>query len=72
VVYLPAYNPWAVYGQPIQPYRGFSLIGALGSFFSSGVGSSFGGGFGSGAVWFGLGIAMSAFSHTSFGWLGWG
>jgi hypothetical protein len=64
VVYLPAYDPWTVYGQPIQPYRGFSLVGALGSFFGSS--------FGSGAVRFGLGIAMSAFSHTSFGWLGWG
>lgn len=68
VVYLPAYDPWTVYGQPVQPYRGFSLVGALGSFF----GSSFGSSFGSGAVRFGLGIAMSAFSHTSFGWLGWG
>ena len=76
VVYLPAYDPWTVYGQPIQPYRGFSLIGALGSFFGSSsgsaFGSSFGSSFGSGAVRFGLGIAMSAFSHTSFGWLGWG
>jgi len=68
LVYLPAYDPWTVYGQRIQPYRGFSLGGALGSFF----GSSFGSSFGSGAVRFGLGIAMSAFSHTSFGWLGWG
>ena len=24
VVYVPAYNPWAVYGQPIYPYPGFS------------------------------------------------
>jgi hypothetical protein len=64
VVYLPAYDPWTVYGQPIQPYRGFSLLGGLGSFFGSSFGSS--------AVRFGLGIAMSAFSHTSFGWLGWG
>jgi hypothetical protein len=72
VVYLPAYNPWSAYGQPIQPYRGFSLVGALGSFFGSGAGSGFGSGFGSGAVRFGLGIAMSAFSHSSFGWLGWG
>jgi hypothetical protein len=68
VVYLPAYDPWTAYGQPIQPYRGFSLVGALGSFFGSSLGSSFG----SGAVRFGLGIAMSAFNHTSFGWLGWG
>jgi hypothetical protein len=74
VVYLPAYNPWTVYGQPVAPYRGFSLIGALGSFFNSSVGSGFVGSssFGASAVRFGLGIAMSAFSHSSFGWLGWG
>jgi hypothetical protein len=64
VVYVPAYDPWTVYGQPIQPYRGFSLGGALGSFFGSS--------FGSGAIRYGLGIAMSTFGHTSFGWLGWG
>jgi uncharacterized protein DUF3300 len=60
IVYLPAYDPWTVYGDPVQPYRGFSLVGALGSLF------------GSAPVRYGLGIAMSAFSHTSFGWLGWG
>jgi hypothetical protein len=60
VVYVPSYNPWAVYGQPVTPYPGFSLLGALGSFF------------GSSPMRFGLGIAMSAFSHTPWGWLGWG
>jgi hypothetical protein len=60
VVYVPAYNPWDVYGQPVSPYPGFSLLGALGSFF------------GSSPVRFGLGIAMGAFTHTSWGWLGWG
>ena len=59
VVYVPSYNPWAVYGQPIQPYAGFSLFGAIQSF----IGSS--------PVQFGLGIAMSAFSNTPFGWAGW-
>jgi hypothetical protein len=59
VVYVPAYNPWDVYGQPIQPYSGFSLLGSLESLA------------GSGPVRFGLGIAMSAFSHTPFGWAGW-
>jgi|HubBroStandDraft_6_1064221.scaffolds.fasta_scaffold00377_17 hypothetical protein len=59
-VYVPVYNPWAVYGQPVSPYPGFSLLGALGSFF------------GSSAVRFGLGIAMTAFTHTPWGWLGWG
>jgi hypothetical protein len=59
VVYVPAYNPWDVYGQPVSPYPGFSLIGALQSFA------------GSGAVRYGLGIAMAAFSHTPYGWAGW-
>jgi len=59
-VYVPAYNPWTVYGQPVSPYPGFSLLDALGSFL------------GSSPVNFGLGIAMTAFSHMSWGWLGWG
>ena len=60
VVYVPAYNPWVVYGQPISPYPGFSLLGALGSFF------------GSSPVSFGLGILMTAFNRTPFGFIGWG
>jgi len=68
VIYVPAYNPWTVYGQPIAPYPGFSLLGALGSFFGSTLGPSFG----AGAVRFGLGIAMTAFLHTPWGFLGWG
>ena len=72
VVYVPAYNPWGVYGQPVSPYPGFSLLGALGSFVGSALSAGFGGGFGASPVSFGLGIAMAAFSHMSFGWLGWG
>src|SRR5271156_768932 len=68
VVYVPAYNPWTVYGQPVSPYPGFSLFGALGSF----LGSSFGSSFGSSPMNFGLGIAMTAFSHSPWGWLAWG
>ena len=64
VVYVPQYNPWAVYGDPVTPYPGFSLIGAIGSFFNSGIGSS--------ALSWGAGIAMAAFDHTPFGWLSWG
>jgi hypothetical protein len=60
VVYVPAYNPWTVYGQPVSPYPGFSLFGALGSFLNSST------------LRFGLGMAMSAFNHTPFGLLGWG
>jgi hypothetical protein len=60
VVYVPTYNPWDVYGQPVSPYPGFSWIGALGSFF------------GSSPVQFGLSFAMNAFTHTPWGFLGWG
>jgi hypothetical protein len=64
LVYVPAYNPWAVYGQPVAPYPGFSVLGAIGSFLGSAFSPS--------AVRFGLGIAMTAFTHTPWGWLGWG
>jgi hypothetical protein len=59
VVYVPAYDPWGVYGQPVAPYRGFSLLGSLASLA------------GSSPMKFGLGIAMKAFSHTPFGWATW-
>ena len=63
VVYVPAYNPWAVYGAPVTPYSGFSLIGVLGQFFGST--------FGSGLVHFGVGLAQTAWVHTPFGLLSW-
>jgi len=60
VVYVPTYNPWTVYGEQVSPYPGFSLLGAVESFL------------GSSPINYGLGIAMSAFSHTPWGWLAWG
>jgi hypothetical protein len=62
VVYVPTYNPWQVYGRPVDPYPGFSLLGAIGS-VASFVGRQ--------AVNFGPGIAMGAFNSTPFGWVGW-
>ena len=59
-VSVPTYNPWGVYGQPISPYPGFSLLGALGDFF------------GSSPIQYGLSFAMGAFEHTPFGLLSWG
>ncbi len=56
-VYVPTYNPWDVYGQSISPYPGFSLIGALGSFF------------GSTPVQYALNYALGAFGHFPFGWV---
>jgi Protein of unknown function (DUF3300) len=60
VVYVPTYNPWDVYGQPISPYPGFSLLGALGNFF------------GGLPIQYGLSFALGAFEHTPFGLLAWG
>src|SRR5580658_9922935 len=61
VVYVPAYDPWTAYGQPVSPYPGFSFgdaLGAVGSFLGTGMR-------------FGAGIGMAAFSNTPFGWAGW-
>ncbi len=64
VVYVPAYNPWVVYGQPIAPYPGFSLVAALGSFFSSAIGPAL--------IHWGPGIAVSAFTAMPWGLVAWG
>jgi len=63
VVYVPAYNPWVVYGQPVDPYPGFSLTATLGS-----IGSFIG----SVAINWGPGIAMTAFTAMPWGLLAWG
>jgi uncharacterized protein DUF3300 len=60
VVYVPTYDPWDVYGAPIAPYPGFSLVGALGSFF------------GGLPIQYGLSFALGAFEHTPFGMMAWG
>ncbi len=60
VVYVPQYNPWAAYGQPVDPYPGFNVLGAIGSFVGNAL------------LQWGPGIAMQAFAATPFGWLGWG
>ena len=60
VVYVPTYNPWDVYGQPIAPYPGFSFCGALGNFF------------GDLPIQYGLSFALGAFDRMPFGWLAWG
>ncbi len=60
IVYVPTYDPWDVYGPPIAPYPGFSLVGALGSFFN-GL-----------PIQYGLSFALGAFDRTPFGLLSWG
>jgi hypothetical protein len=58
-VSVPEYNPWDVYGEPVSPYPGFSLLGSLESLA------------GSAPVRFGAEIATAAFSRTGFGWISW-
>lgn len=60
MVYVPNYDPWAAYGQPVSPYPGFSLLGTIGSFLGNSL------------INYGPGIAMQAFMSTPWGWLGWG
>ena len=60
VVYVPTYNPWDVYGEPIAPYPGFAFFGALGDFF------------GDAPIQYGLSFALGAFDRMPFGWLAWG
>jgi hypothetical protein len=59
VVYVPTYNPWTVYGEAVAPYPGFSLLGAIGGLIA-------------GPIRYGMGIALSAFMHSPWGWLAWG
>jgi Protein of unknown function (DUF3300) len=60
VMYVPTYNPWAVYGAPVQPYPNFSSgDDEVGAFIGN-------------TVEFGVGLALSAFMRAPFGLLGWG
>ncbi len=67
IVYVPEYNPWAVYGQPVAPYPGFSAGAAFGSFAAGAVVGGL-----VAPVVFGVGMVMSAFAHMAWGFFGWG
>jgi hypothetical protein len=60
VVYVPTYDPWDVYGEPIAPYPGFAFFGALGDFY------------GGAPIEYGLGFTLGAFDRMPFGWSAWG
>ncbi len=66
VVYVPAYNPWVVYGAPVAPYPGFTLGAAIGS-MAAGVALGL-----AAPVVFGVGMVMGAFAGMTWGFLGWG
>jgi hypothetical protein len=60
VVYVPVYNPWAVYGAPFPMYPGYYYYPPPGIFF------------GGLAIGFGIGIGIGLFSHWGWGWGHWG
>ena len=58
VVYVPAYDPWLVYGAPIVAYPGWYPVPGI---FWSGVGLSFG-----------IGFGIGFFGGFGWGWGHWG
>jgi hypothetical protein len=75
VVYVPVYDPWAVWGYPFVPYPGFwwypgpgIVFGAFGIGFGIGIGIGWWGGFGWGWGHWGCGWHNRSvfFNHTTF------
>jgi hypothetical protein len=60
VVYVPVYNPWAIYGAPVVVYPGF-YYGPPPGIFWGGL-----------AVGFGVGIGIGLFAPYGWGWGHWG
>src|SRR5712664_3847819 len=58
VVYVPAYDPWLVYGAPIVAYPGWNPVPGI---FWGGVGLSFG-----------IGFGIGYFGGFGWGWHHWG
>ena len=58
VVYLPAYDPWLVYGTPIVAYPGWYPVPGI---FLGGVG-----------IGFGIGLGVGFFGGFGWGWGHWG
>jgi uncharacterized membrane protein YgcG len=58
VVYIPQYDPWAVYGEPLAYYPGWIDVPG---FFSDGVG-----------IEFGVGFGIGFFGGYGWGWHSWG
>jgi hypothetical protein len=58
VVYVPEYDPWLVYGEPLAFYPGWVTVPGL---FFEGPG-----------IYFGLGIGIGIFGGYGWGWHHWG
>jgi uncharacterized membrane protein YgcG len=57
VVYVPEYDPWDVYGEPVEFYPGW--VGVPGAFVGPGIA-------------FGIGIGVGVFGGFGWGWHHWG
>jgi hypothetical protein len=57
VVYVPEYDPWDVYGEPVEFYPGW--VGVPGAFVGPGIA-------------FGLGVGVGVFGGFGWGWHHWG
>lgn len=60
VVYVPAYDPWLVYGAPLPIYPGFYYAPPSGVVFGTGL-----------AIGFGIGIGIGVFGGWGWGWNNW-
>jgi hypothetical protein len=60
VVYVPAYDPWTVYGTPFGVFPGYYYAPPMGVVF------------GAAAIGFGIGIGIGAFGSWGWGWHHWG
>ena len=60
VVYVPVYDPWAVYGSPFPMYPGY-YYGPPAGIFWGGL-----------AIGFGVGVGIGVFSNWGWGWGHWG
>jgi uncharacterized membrane protein YgcG len=58
VVYVPEYDPWVVYGDPLAYYPGWIDVPG---FYYDGPG-----------IWFGLGIGVGLYGGFGWGWHNWG
>lgn len=63
VVYVPAYNPWVVYGAPVPVYPAYYVAPPPRPAGSVGAAA---------AVGFTLGVAVGAFAHYGWAWSHWG
>ena len=61
LVYVPYYDPWAVYGDPISPWRGFYMLPRpRGLVWGAGL-----------AIGFAAAVSIGMYAHYGWGWHAW-